>query len=85
MSCNFQRQQKVVCGSGDGTLNIFNWNEFGNISDRFPGHPDSIDCMVAITEDIVCTGSMDGVIRLVQLLSLQNLHQGSQVFQIHNL
>ena len=53
----------MVCGTGEGVLNIFNWGEWGNISDRYPGHPMSVDCMVAINDDIVCTGSMDGVIR----------------------
>ncbi|KAK7503871.1 hypothetical protein BaRGS_00004994, partial [Batillaria attramentaria] len=61
-------EQRVVCGSGDGTLNIFHWGQWGNISDRFPGHPMSIDCIVPITEDIVCTGSMDGMIRAVNIL-----------------
>ena len=55
----------MVCGTGEGTLNIFNWGEWGNISDRFPGHPMSIDCIVPLTPDIICTGSMDGVIRYV--------------------
>ncbi len=59
-----------MCGTGDGVLNIFNWGEWGNISDRFPGHPMSVDCMVQITEDIICTGSIDGIIRLVSLYNL---------------
>lgn len=59
---------KVVCGTGEGVLNIFNWNEFNNISDRFPGHPMSIDCIVPITEDIICTGSLDGAVRAVHIL-----------------
>ena len=53
----------MVCGCGMGELNIFTWGEWGNISDRFPGHPMSVDCMVPITDDIVCTGSCDGLIR----------------------
>lgn len=61
-------EQRVVVGSGDGTLNIFNWGQWGNISDRFPGHPMSIDCIVQITEDIICTGSSDGMIRAVNIL-----------------
>ncbi|XP_041360026.1 WD repeat-containing protein 55-like isoform X2 [Gigantopelta aegis] len=63
-----KNQQKVVCGSGDGIINVFNWGEWGNISDRFPGHPMSIDCMVTISSDIVCTGSEDGMIRAVNIL-----------------
>lgn len=60
--------QKVVCGSGEGVLNIFNWGQWGNISDRFPGHPMSVDCMCSLTDDIVCTGSCDGVVRAVNIL-----------------
>ena len=59
----FQRGEKVVCGCGEGELNMFTWGQWGNISDRFPGHPMSVDCMVPITEDIICTGSGDGKIR----------------------
>ena len=53
----------MVCGSTDGTLNIFNWDEWGNISDRFPGHPMSVDCMAKYSEDVIFTGSIDGMIR----------------------
>lgn len=63
-----KRGEKVVCGCGEGELNIFNWGQWGNISDRFPGHPMSVDCMVPISEDIVCTGSCDGMIRAVNIL-----------------
>ncbi|XP_060084294.1 WD repeat-containing protein 55-like [Ylistrum balloti] len=59
---------KVICGSGEGVLNIFNWGEWGNISDRFPGHPLSVDCMVAVTDNILCTGSSDGIVRAVNIL-----------------
>lgn len=52
-----------MCGMQEGILNIFNWGEWGNISDRFPGHPESVDCLVPITENIICTGSTDGIIR----------------------
>ncbi|XP_041477354.1 WD repeat-containing protein 55-like isoform X2 [Lytechinus variegatus] len=63
-----KKGQKVVCGASDGALNIFNWNEFGNISDRFPGHSSSIDCCVPVTENIICTGCIDGTIRAVHML-----------------
>ena len=59
----FQGGEKVVCGNGEGVLYIFNWGEWGNMSDRFPGHPESVDCIVPINDDIICTGSMDGKIR----------------------
>lgn len=59
---------KVVCGTGDGTLNIFNYGEWSNFSDRFPGHPVSVDCIVPLSDDIICTGSFDGNIRVVHIL-----------------
>ena len=60
-----QGGRKVVCGTGDGILNLFSWGEWGDISDRFPGHPLSIDSCVAVSDSVVCTGSMDGIIRCV--------------------
>lgn len=54
---------KVICGTSEGTLHIFSWNNWTDMSDRFPGHPMSVDACVALTEDIICTGSMDGIIR----------------------
>ncbi|KAG9302850.1 hypothetical protein G9A89_009627 [Geosiphon pyriformis] len=58
--------RKVVVGSQEGILNLFSWGNWGDISDRFPGHPNSIDTIVKITEDLICTGSSDGIIRLVE-------------------
>jgi len=58
---------KVVIGAGDGSLNIFNWGEYENISDRFPGHPSSVDCLQVISDDLICTGCDDGKVRAVQL------------------
>lgn len=60
-----QNGSKVVCGSDEGVIDIFNWGEWGNMSDRFPGHPMSIDTIIPITESIVCTGASDGIVRLV--------------------
>ena len=53
----------MVVGNGDGALHIFNWGEWGNMSDRFPGHPVSIDCMLALNNNIIFTGSFDGIVR----------------------
>lgn len=63
-----KNQNKVICGCGEGVLNIFNWGEWGNISDRFPGHPMSIDSIVPLNDDIIFTGSFDGVVRAVNIL-----------------
>ena len=36
--------------------------------DRIPGHPASVDAIVALTDDIVATGSEDGMVRVMQIL-----------------
>lgn len=36
--------------------------------DRIPGHPASIDALVALTPDVIATGSEDGMIRVIQVL-----------------
>ncbi|KAH9508247.1 WD domain repeat-containing protein 55 [Bulinus truncatus] len=60
--------KKLVCGTGEGVLNIFNWGEWGNISDRFPCDEQQIDSMVPITDDVMCVGTNDGFIRAVHIL-----------------
>uniref|UniRef100_A0A3Q3ITY6 WD repeat-containing protein 55 n=1 Tax=Monopterus albus TaxID=43700 RepID=A0A3Q3ITY6_MONAL len=63
-----KRGRKVVCGSSEGTIYIFNWNGFGATSDRFAIKAESVDCIVPITDNIMCTASMDGYIRAINLL-----------------
>lgn len=57
----------MATGGARGT-----WNrragDWGDISDRFPGHPESVDALVRCDDDIVFTGSSDGLIRVVQIL-----------------
>ncbi|RKP25252.1 WD40-repeat-containing domain protein, partial [Syncephalis pseudoplumigaleata] len=59
---------KVICGSQGGILNIFHWDDWGDIKDRMPGHPSSIDTICAWDDDIVFTGSSDGLIRACHIL-----------------
>ena len=63
-----KHSQKLLCGSQQGILSIFSYNIWCDISDRFPGHPYSIDALLKIDEDTVLTGSSDGLVRAVQLL-----------------
>ncbi len=37
--------------------------EWGKYRDKMPGHPKSVDTIVAISDDVICTGSSDGLIR----------------------
>ena len=62
-----KRGKKLLCGTQVGTVGIFSWGDFGDVSDRLLGHPASVDCMVAHGEDMVVTGSGDGLIRLVSV------------------
>jgi len=60
--------KKVVVGSQGGIINIFSYGDWGDINDRFPGHPLSVDSVVMCDRDTVFTGSSDGMIRIVQIL-----------------
>jgi len=59
--------RKLVCGTQQGVLAVWSWGTWGDVSDRFPGHPASIDALLKVDEDTVLTGSSDGVVRLVQI------------------
>lgn len=56
-----------MVGTQDGVLAIFHWDWWGDLRDRIPGHPASVDTMVKLDEDTVLTGASDGLIRIVQL------------------
>ncbi|KAL3788226.1 hypothetical protein HJC23_004693 [Cyclotella cryptica] len=66
--CLIKNSQKLLCGSQQGILSLFSYNLWGDITDRFPGHPQSVDAILKIDEDTVLTGSSDGLVRAVQLL-----------------
>ncbi|CAK9071735.1 WD repeat-containing protein 55 [Durusdinium trenchii] len=58
---------KVVVGTQNGVLDFWNWGEWGDIADRFPGHPESIDSILKIDESTICTGSSDGILRIINV------------------
>lgn len=58
-----KNESKVVCGTQSGVLNIFSWGDWGDVSDRYPGHPESVESIVAISDSVIITGSSDGLIR----------------------
>ena len=60
---SIQDGKKVACGTGDGTINIFSWGEWGDISNRIPTQAASIDVLCALSEGIICTGADDSYIR----------------------
>ncbi|KAK7077269.1 WD domain repeat-containing protein 55 [Halocaridina rubra] len=58
---------RLVVGSGDGCMYIFNWGEFGFHIDRFAGHPGQINCSIPIGDRMLITGCEDGNIRAVHM------------------
>lgn len=59
--------KKVICGTQDGVVLVFSWDRWGDCSDRYPGHPEAVDCMYKVDETTVITGSSDGFIRVVAI------------------
>ncbi|KAF8926609.1 hypothetical protein BGZ52_005391, partial [Haplosporangium bisporale] len=66
--CIVKDRRKVVVGSQEGVLNIYSWGDWGDCTDRFIGHPNSIDTICKIDENTVATGSSDGIIRVIDIL-----------------
>eukprot|EP00850_Spirogloea_muscicola_P019834 SM000200S05824 [mRNA] locus=s200:186435:196386:+ [translate_table: standard] len=62
------RAKKVVCGTTGGPLLLYSWGHIEDCSDRFVGHPTSVDTMLKIDEETLVTGSSDGFIRLISVL-----------------
>jgi WD repeat-containing protein 55 len=86
--CILKNGKKVVCGTGEGVLAIFSYGTWGDVSDRFPGHPSSVDAILKVDEDTILTGSSDGFIRVVSLLPnkligvLGDNHEGFPIEQL---
>ena len=55
---------KVVCGTGEGNIAIFNWDWFGDYKDRIVGNQYGVLSMDKYSENIIMTGSEDGGIRV---------------------
>ncbi|OEU13832.1 WD40 repeat-like protein, partial [Fragilariopsis cylindrus CCMP1102] len=86
--CVLKSGKKVVCGTQTGTLAIFSWGTWGDISDMFPGHPSSVDALLKVDENTLLTGSSDGLIRVVQLHPdkfLGILNEGADGYPVEQL
>ncbi|KAI8371535.1 carbonic anhydrase [Radiomyces spectabilis] len=59
--------QQVVAGSQSGTLYTWEWGNWKRASDRWIGHPCSVDTMCKLDEQTICTGGNDGLLRLISL------------------
>jgi len=60
--------KKVVAGTQSGVLLVYSWGEWLNCTDRFVGHPETVEALVKVDEETLLTGSSDGLIRLCSVL-----------------
>ncbi|CEL54946.1 WD repeat-containing protein JIP5 OS=Laccaria bicolor (strain S238N-H82 / ATCC MYA-4686) GN=JIP5 PE=3 SV=1 [Rhizoctonia solani AG-1 IB] len=61
--------KKVAVGTQTGVISIWNRSSgWGDCVDRLKGHPHSVDALSSLSEDVIVTGSSDGLIRAVQVL-----------------
>jgi len=58
---------KLCVGGGAGSLYLFNKDQYGLHSDQFPGHPDAVNSVLSVTDNVVMTGCEDGNVRAVHL------------------
>ncbi|CAE6494668.1 unnamed protein product [Rhizoctonia solani] len=61
--------KKVAVGTQTGIIGIWNRSSgWGDCVDRIKGHPHSVDALATLSEDVIVTGSSDGLVRVVQVL-----------------
>ena len=60
--------RKVICGTQEGTILLFHWDDWEDCSDRFLGHPETVECFHSIDESTMLSGSSDGIIRVLSIL-----------------
>ncbi|CAN6486734.1 unnamed protein product [Victoria cruziana] len=60
--------KKVLCGAQNGDILLYSWGHFEDCSDRFLGHPNSVQTLLKLDEDTLISGCEDGVIRLLGVL-----------------
>ena len=56
--------ERVMCGTGEGNVVIFNWDWFGDFKDRIVGHPLGVLSMDKYTDNVLITGCEDGGVRV---------------------
>lgn len=57
----------LIVGCQTGCLRFFAKDEWGYQTSGFSGHPEAVDAMLTINEDMIATGSCDGLIRLINI------------------
>ena len=64
---SIKNESKAVVSCANGTLQIYNWGEFGHPSDMLPGHDPGDLCLARLNEKVVLTGDFRGNIRPVNI------------------
>eukprot|EP00736_Rhodelphis_marinus_P003552 Rmarinus@m.7202 len=62
-----KNRRKVACGTQDGIVALWTWDDWGDYKDRFVGHPVSVDAITKISEHMIVTGASDGMLRVVTI------------------
>jgi WD repeat-containing protein 55 len=57
----------LLTGTQDGSLGFYQPEDCSELSGRFTGHPEAVECLWKIDEGTVLTGCSDGLIRVVSL------------------
>lgn len=78
---------KLLLGTQEGNIEIFNIGEWEETFNRFTGHPDCVDTMLKVDEDTILTGSSDGMMRVISILPNKFLGVlgGHDDFPIHTM
>lgn len=68
LSLSFVKNESLlIVGCQTGALRYFAKDQWEVQKSGFSGHPESIDAMITINEDMIATGSCDGLIRLINI------------------
>ena len=57
-----RHEERPVVGTESGVLGIFSWGDWGDVSDRLLGHPQSVDAVVPINDDVLLSALSDGIL-----------------------
>ena len=71
LSCCFiKNSKKLIIGTKSGILSIvFTYDQWGDLSDRFVGHPESVQSITKFDKSTIITGASDGIIRCSRRIS----------------
>ena len=48
--CVVKHGRKLVAGTQSGVLLVYSWGQWANCSDRFVGHPETVEALVKVDE-----------------------------------